>query len=568
MSRVTEEQRFTAAVQRIQLLASRGREDDALEVLAEQLSISADNPQLLALRAWLLNRLNRTQAALESAQAALRIAPEHKLALDQTADAYLRQRDYDQAEQVLSRMLESWPDDADLHQRFASAIARSSEDRAITKVMGKAEHERRRVLAYAHFTNALRLAPDDPWSYHTAAHVVLVFGAHHAEALRYLDRGLALAPENVDLLHARSVALEGLTAASNQRGSLRASHIVAVTEADRILRLDPENSRARQRVFAYFWRYRTTLIDTPLIGLTLILFNATLMFVNGHVIPLFPGLIVAALFTAFRVVRYRRIASKVSASFRRSVIYGTSRSRLRIVLSSIAWTAMLFAGASLLFVRDAVVLRWLIVALAASLIWYSSFDDASERRGGRENTSTSFQYSAEHRRQLVVSLVLRGLLAGVAVVLLIGPSFREDARSMMNMAFASTAIPPLSGLIVMGLSERRRAGALSEETALSVEHRAPRLASIIVAGGLASIVTAVLVLNLVRLPVLPNEYDMIGLYTAPAVNGIPECGFEQSGCDEQQPEIPGPNIPTYEPPDLDFIDLDKYNPTVEIEPTP
>ena len=132
-----------------------------------------------------------------------------------------------------------------------------------------------------------------------------------------------------------------------------------VVEADRILRLDPGNSLARLRLFEIFWSYRTSLIDAPLIGLALILFNVGLMFVNEQVIPFFPGLILAALSTAVRAVRYARVASKVNPGFKRSVVYGTPHTRLRIALSGISWTAMVLVGVSLPLVRDAVLLRWI-----------------------------------------------------------------------------------------------------------------------------------------------------------------------------------------------------------------
>lgn len=548
----TDEQMVVAAIQRTDLLAYQNRENDALALLAEALATSPDDPRLLTQRAWLQNRLDLAPAALESARAALRIDPGHMPALFQMSNAYLRQHEDTKAEQTLVHMLGMWPDEPVIHRALAIALA-APVDRVRKRSMRRTERQRRRDLAYAHFQRSLEIAPDDPDGHETAARVVSVFSKDQAQALLHADQGLALAPEHLGLLQIRSVIVEEATATAKKGGGARASHMVAVVEADRILRLDPGNAPARNRLFAVFWAYRVSLVDAPLIGLALILFSVCIMFVNDQVLLFFPGLILAASSTAVRVARYFRLASKVNPALKRSVIFGTPHAGLRIVLGSISWAAMLLAGVALPFVRDAVLLRWMIVALGAavivaliaSLLWHTSYAAASQRSGGATKSSASLGYARTYRRQLLMSVVLRGVLAAVAIGMLAGTGFRADARSIASMAFAALLLPPLAGMIMAGIAERRRVAALPADSTVRRAHRVPGVARLVITGVVAVVAAATVALNLMSLPILPNQYDAIGRYRlAPQIR-------------DSEPSAPGidldPVVPTYEPLDLPTI---------------
>jgi tetratricopeptide (TPR) repeat protein len=571
-----EEQLVAAALQRTELLGQQGREEDGLRLLAEALESSPENSDLLAQRAWLLNRLSRPEEAGESARAALRGDPDNWQGLFQLANSSLIQQDHAQAEQVLLHMLELRPEDPLPHQQLAMTLTAPFESRTRSQIARHPDGKRSRDLAYAHSQRALELAPDDPDGYATAAHVIAVFSTDWDEALRYADQGLALAPEHLGLLQARAVVVEEQTANGTERGGRRAAHAAGVAEADRILRLDPGNSISRQRLFEVMWIYRTSLVDVPLAVLAVLAFNTAIMFVNDAVILLLPGVILAAIMTAVQASRYRRIASRVNGAFRRSLVHHTRLARLRIALGALSWTVALLSGVALLFVRDAVQVRWLIVALgvgvlaalAASLLWHASYPEASQRAGGATNDWIGIEYASRWRLRLLLRLLLRVLVAATALALLIGEGFRTDALALAYMAFAATLLPPLVGLIATGLTERRRVQALPEGTAVRIGYRPPRVSRLVVTGVLALVAATVLVLNLTALPVLPNEYDEVGTYRSGSdSDGCQDEQVTEDGCEEDEPEVvrdADPAIPTYEPFELPTFEP----PPVVVTPVP
>jgi tetratricopeptide (TPR) repeat protein len=558
----TERQRIAAVLQRTHLLAVRDREEDALELLREPLAASPDHPDLLARRAWLLNRLWRPEVALDSAEAALRVAPHHASALMQVSNAALSLRDFERAEEVLLRMLELWPHDDMTHRQLAVVLAYSCGDAGSNTPLSDGERGNRRARAMTHIAKALELDPHDPENYRVAARVASVFGEDREQALRYADQGLALVPENLELLQLRAQLVEEATAASDVRNSEEASHRLAVAEADRILRLDPGNEYARQRLFGLFWRYRTSLVDAPLIGLALLLAGAACLFVVDTVSIVFflPGLILALLSTLMRLVSYHEIAKPINQRFLRGAIHDTPFAKLRMVLGGTAWTIMILAAVALTFMRDAVLVRWTVVALGgaviaalgASLIWQLGYTEASRRIGGATESSLSISFAADHRAQSRVRVALRALVAVAAVLFLVGPGFRSDTISVMQMAFAATLLPPLVAVLVAGRAERRRVAVQPEDSVVRRVHRPQSVKNSVLTGLLAVAVAVVVALRLAVLPVLPNEYDSIGSYRLPEV------------ADELRFVPPAPAAPAHEP-----IELPTFEPPpVVVTPVP
>ncbi|QIK63765.1 tetratricopeptide repeat protein [Leucobacter viscericola] len=561
-----EQRAVESALQRTELLAYQDRSGEALELLDGVLAAYPRDSDLLAQRSWLLNRLDRIDAALEAANEALSIDPYNKQALLQTSNVQLRKREYDQAEQTLLDMLQMWPEDPQFHGLYALAIARQYDSPAKAKRSDKQKRLQHRKLAFAHFEKALELAPEDPDGYEVAARVVFIFSEYRAWALDYADRGLALAPEHLGLIQIRSVILEALSAASTKRSARRESQVVAVRESNRILRLNPGNTSARLRLFHLFSYHRRSLLETPLVGMSLILLNIVIILNGDQMMLFFPGLLAAIVWTVLRIVRYRRVASQIDRGFTRAVVRGTPFAALRIVLSVIAWGVMAVTGAMLPFVRDAVLMRWMIVALgvgvlaqlAALLIWQIGYPAASQRFGGATGNADSLAHSARFRLQMLIHVVLRVLLGATVAVVFLTSKQREDATAVLGLAFAAMLLWPLVGMIAASLAERRRFAALPANSAVRDEHRAPRVSGLIWSGIAAAVVVAMLSLNLASLPVLPNKYDAVGSYRLPAAPSDSECRDQAAGhpgCPGQETKKPDPKptYPTYTPLDIDSL---------------
>lgn len=575
------ERRAMAAIQRTDLLARQNREDDALELLAEELRNFPDDPDLLAQRAWLLNRADRPAAALESARMALRTHPDHREALFQAAAAHLLNGDYAEAERALRRMLRETPENPMLHRQIARLLLIEHEDRAGGRTSSGAPPGQRRERAYAHVEKALTLDPQDPDSYQMAARVAWVFDQDYERALGYVERGLEIAPEDLTLLQLRSVVLERSLAPS----SVTRAQDASVVESERILRIDPRDSFARQQLFGTFWMLRTSFVDAPLVGLAFMLFGVAGRFLDGHVGWLFfvVGFVLAAISTLFRVSWYSSGVAKMSPEFVRSVLRRTRFARVRTVLGRISWTAMIAFGLTMPFVRDAVVVRGsiaalgvaVLLALAASLLWHGSYIDASSRiAGANENTyaRNGLAWEAKHRRQLRLRMIGRAALGLLAFFSLsVAPDLRDDARSTAFMALAAVVLPPLVGMISTGIAERRRVAALPEDNAVRITHRAPGLPRFVSTGIAAIVVMGLFFLNLTHLPVTPNEYDLVGCYRVSDDPCAAENRVEPATHEEGEDPLEDGSgdrlvIPTYEPIDLDSLDLSVFDPTT-IVPT-
>jgi hypothetical protein len=203
---------------------------------------------------------------------------------------------------------------------------------------------------------------------------------------------------------------------------------------------------------------------------------------------------------------------------------------------------MLVSAVSLFFIRDAVAVRWMLVALGlaalaafgASLSWQLRFHSADERVGGFSDDVDSMSRLRGQRGSLSARIVFRAI--GVLVIslftLTIGGGGREDAIAVVWLGCGGLLLAPAIGVFALHLSERRSLAALPEQTTFPQSYRPPGpigTATISIVAILALSLTA---LGALQLPVLPNGHDADENYTLEMSSGTPSAS--SSGSDEER----------------------------------
>ncbi len=513
-------------LQRAELHAAQGRMEDALAEIERALADQPGDPRLLQMRGWLLLQLSRYREAAEQLREVLGAHPGMHHTGAMLAEALRLQGDIAGAERAILTCLEAAPDVAEYHLNHAAVLADSSGS-------GRAGR-RAKKLALQRIGTALGLGHDDPDALRWAAQLVWQLGdAERAKELA--ETGLAIAPEHLRLrtLHAD---LTTATVVPTSRYDSVTRPMTQVAEAGKILAQAPQHQGARRALFTALWAQRMLRFDAPLTLIAILAVTAGASFSGyGSPVVLYTGAGIALLIGVLRLVGSALVGAQADRGFRRRLTGHAPLDVLRRVLGCFAW---LSAGAGIVilpFVRDAVIVRWIIVWLgvaaiscfAASLIWQLGFPRASRELGGYGDDADTLHRLREHRGRLATRATLR--VFGGALLLLLGLMSlggREDAVPLVWLCTGALLATPIAGL----LATRRTEGAVRRSLPSGVEdpqgYRPPRAAGLVVASlvGLGSV--AALALGAAALPVLPNEHDADGVY----VLEQPERGDGEERC--------------------------------------
>jgi protein O-mannosyl-transferase len=174
-------------------LGALGRYDEAIRELQRALALG-ENPEVRHNLGYAYDRMGRVDEAIAEYEIALRMNPEHYMALVHLGAALETRGRFAEAEQVLLRALRQKPADTGLRRLIAVALVRQD----------------RIEDAIREYHELLRLRPDDldaldnvAWIRATHADPARRDGA---EAVRLAERACALAPEPVAVLEATRAA--------------------------------------------------------------------------------------------------------------------------------------------------------------------------------------------------------------------------------------------------------------------------------------------------------------------------------------------------------------------------
>lgn len=513
MSNEPLERAARSAMQRAELLVAGDRETEALALLGEALQHTPEHPLLLSGYAWVLNRLNRPGEAREYADRALSFAPEMLQAQFQRAYAEYGLGETALAEASALRGLELDPENVEFHLLYARLLA---------STLGKGRQKKaRRALAVSHLDTALELSPDSPDTLYRTAEVTRMLGNTDL-ASHYVSQGLAVAPEHVQLLTLRA-SLVTETVPTGGRYDITTQPTVALAEANKLLQLDPQHVGARRTLFSGLWYERMLFTDGPLTMITVLAVSYGVTYRADGQLPLpWVGAGLALLFSTIRLAKGKIITSPVNRGFVRSVTRETRFATLRRVLVTIAWCIVAAGIVGQVLVRDAVIVRWLVVvlsvgalaSLAATLLFHAAYADAAKRIGGYGNDLNSLVRLADERGLLRSHLWFRlfGLL-GVAIASLAATQGRADGAAVAFVAVAGLILSLTAGLFLTRLFERSLRAELPAGTVvLKDTYRTPSWIGIAMLAAVSVGTIAILATNLIKVPVFPNEYDAIGHY--------------------------------------------------------
>lgn len=517
------DQAIVAAIQRSELLAASDRETEALALLDEALQQSPDHPLLLANRAWVLNRLHRGYEALSAANAALAFEPDLAQALYQRSHALSAVEAHAEAEEASVRGLEFFPEHVEFHLLYAQQLASH---------LGRGRSKKeRRALALSHTETALSLDPEHPSSLLNAARIAWLLGDTNL-ADRYVNQGLELAPEDVDLLTVRA-NLNAATTKPNSRYDTISRPLAVAREANRLLQFDPQHQGARRTLFLSVWDELSLITDGPIGLAVLTALNYAICFrSNGDLWSPIPGTLLVLLFAVIRLVGSARIMSQANPGFRRAFTHDAPFAALRRILIGAAWSVTLLCAALALFVRDATAVRLILVALAlavaasftASILLSAGLRTAAQGVGGfqadpQSLTRLNLLRTAMRGRAWLRVFAFLGVGALVAVAASAG---RSDAIPVALLAASAFVLSPLVALVTTRLLERRTRANLPDGTVvLPATYREPGIAGALLITAAITAAAAILFVNAAGVPVLTNSHDAIGNYTqvTPAQSG-------------------------------------------------
>lgn len=568
------DQAIVAAIQRAELYAVSDRDDEALALLDEALQHDPGHPDLLANRAWILNRLGRGHEALDAANAALSLEPTLAQALFQRSHALSGTGAHAEAENASLRGLEFHPEQVDFHLLYAMQLASH---------LGRGRRKKdRRALALNHTETALALNPEHSGSLLSAARIAWTL-ENTDLAEHYVNQGLALAPEDLGLLTLRA-DLNAATTRPNSRYDTVSRPLAVARESNRLLQLDPQHRGARRTLFLSIWDELSLLIDGPIGIATLTALNYAVCFrSSGELWSPIPGTLLVLLFAVIRLVGSTRIMSQANPGFRRALTHDLPFATLRRVLVIACWSITLSCAVLALFVRDAIAVRIIIVALAitivaaftASLLLSSGLRTAAQGVGGYAADVQSLSRLALLRTAMrgrtwirVFAFLGVSVLAATAAA-----SGRSDATHVAFIAASAFVLSPITALVATRLLERRTRNDLPEGTVvLPATYQTPGVASALLTTATITVAAAILFVNTAAVPVLANSYDAIGTYVkASPAQGNAGSGSSCSGrpatrlaCiarkaqEAQQRDygLPQVEVPQIDVPDVTVPDLD------------
>ena len=502
-------------MQRADLLVSQDREEEALALLGEALQGDPEHVRLLTHYAWVLIRLDRYTEALQFTEQVLSLSPDHSPAEFQRAQALHGLGEIAGAEEAALRGLEQEPEDVSFHLLYARLLA--------TKLGRGKQKKVRRALALSHIDTALELDPENPQTFLRAAQVMRLL-KNNDLAGHYIAQGLALAPEHMGLLTERaSLAIE--TVETGGRHDLTTRPTFEMAEANKLLQLDPQHVGARRTMFGGLWYELARFTEGPLALIAVLALSYGGTFVaDGDVRVAWPFALVVAIYGGIRIAKASIVSSPASKGVVRALTHETRFAGLRRWLTAFAWCVLAGGTIGLLFVRDSVAIRWIIVALAvaafasfcASVLTHLAYADAARRFGAFDSDTNSLVRLADERSLLRAQGWFRVIgLVGFWVASFAVANAREDAPSVAFIAVGALLLLLPIAIFALRRFERELRGGLPETTdVLKETYRTPGVLGLAFAGLVGIAAIAILATNIARVPVLPNEYDAIGKYEA------------------------------------------------------
>jgi Tfp pilus assembly protein PilF len=546
----------SAVVSRVELLVQMGRPERALEEAEAALAALPDDPQLLASTGWVLLRLQRSAEAVPLLEQLVAARPEADVALYLLSIAQQNTGDVAAARRTAARALELDPDDARYHLQLADV-----------HLLGKVTREDR-ALARERVAAALELAPEHPDRLLTAAQLRSRLG-DDAEARRLVERGLAVAPDHPDLLYAHaSLSPDAGTSARGLSG---------------VLALDPDHAEAGYLLHLRVWRELLRLVATPavIMGVSALVVTFAMKDTTVGAVAFWGWILLA--WAAVTALRTLPVLRRVPRGLVRRSLRATPTGRATGGLVVVAWLGVLVAVVLLLVVRDAVVVRWALVAIAVAVVAAGTVSAVGHRALLRQAFELGYLAPAQVGLARVGALraSLRGsvmrwgmLLVPTAVVIgAAGPGglARPDARGVASLAVVAWVLPPLLAIWTARSLEAR----LRAEGATPVAPERARDVRGAVGGAFLGVSTAVLVvvgvLALVSVPVVPNAFDGDGRYAArvgaPGVSTSECTGWRwarlaclqrerEERMDEMLEDLQNQDFPTLEVPDLEIPDIE------------
>lgn len=494
-----------AAVQHASMLADVGRYGDALEVIDEALGSFPDDPRLLGVEGWLLLKLGRAAEARDVLVAVVASQPGQAWGMHLLSIAEAMLDNVPAARTAADRALELEPDTARYHLQVAYLAARAP--------VSKGD----RALAHERIASALELEPDAPATLLSAAEISRELGEVE-QAKKYVARGLAQAPDDQGLHFFRAVLVGEYTPVGPRDYSGLTHAADQVTALGEVLGMAPGNVEAGQVLFGRVWGQLLRLVDTPLIMIAVVALSIGLVMGSGPSLhSIYWGAVFALLWPLFRLVTTRTVLSRAPKGYLRRMTHGGADARLRRTASLVTLGVGVVGVLSLLWLREASLVRWLllllvlasIVGAVASVLWYRRYFDAAIESGIFAPTDLGFRSSRLARTSIAQSLGWRLfvlLVAGIPAAIMSNLT-RGDAAPVFLLAVVAWVSP----LVYALWRTRVIASRLANE-----DHAPPGVRPSVVGGPLAGFVSlavaAVAVLAVVQAPWLPSERDEAGTY--------------------------------------------------------
>jgi thioredoxin-like negative regulator of GroEL len=532
-------------VRRARLLTEAGRVERAVELVDEALGHEPDSGHLLITAAALRLQTGRPREAREILEAVVAAAPGLPGPLYLLSRARQETGDLAGARESITAALELDPSDATYHLQLADVVLDARPRRK-----GKAL-VRERVAA------ALELAPEDPDALLESARLLMRLG-DGAAALRHVLQGLEVAPEH-----------EGLRYAEAQ---LRPDDAARARGLGDVLAANPAHTEAAYWLHVNAWQHLMAIADAPVWTGVVLAWATTLAMSDGWslVVTLVSALLLLRLATAAR--RSVAVTRTMPPGYARRTATHGHRPRSRTLLVGAAWVGVVAVAVALLFVRDAVAVRWVLVALTAaelvgaagSALVLRSLWRSGEASGLYPPGDVGAQ-RVDRLRVLARSMLTKRLVfAAVTTLVALGSGLRTgraDALGPMAVGAGGTILAVVALIWVQrrtvarlradGGGERRDGrGAAGGATGAVGLAAAGVVAALAVVAGLAAV------------PAGPNRYDDDGAYSltgsSPRSGGSGLTERERRLLEDLRTDGPRP-YPTLDIPEPDGLGLEGFD---------
>jgi tetratricopeptide (TPR) repeat protein len=524
-------------VRRAQLLAEAGRVERAVELVDEALGQEPDSGYLLITAAALRLQTGRPREAREILEVVVAAVPELPGPLYLLSRARQETGDLDGARASIGAALELAPSEAAYHLQLADVV------------LDARPRRKDKALVRERIGAALELAPEDPDVLLECARLQMRLGDGTA-ALRVVLQGLQLAPEHEGLRYAEAQLRPDDAARAGGLGDLLAAN--------------PAHTEAAYWLHVSAWQQLLRIADSPVWAGVVLAWAVALAMSDGYslVVTLVGALCLLRLVAGARqaVGVMRRMPPGYA---RRTATYGR-RPRLRTVLVGGSWAGVVAVAVALLFVRDPVAVRWVLVVLtmtelvgaAGSALVLRSLWRSAGASGLFPPGSTGVQ-RVDRLRRLGRSLLRRRLVVAAAISLLAVGTGLRSGRADALPPLAVGAGGTVAAVAVLVWVQRRTAARLRSDDGAPARRDGVGGAVGLVAAGVTAALAVVV--GLAAVPVGPNRYDDDAAYaltgSSPRSSGPQLTDRQQRLIEELRSNGPT-SYPTLDIPEVDGFGLE------------